>query len=125
MWWEYAAVRARLLGDGVPRFVTFVTQCSGHSALYRHVNVVEMQPSAQRLPTGIRDRQVRRVLLRTRPLVLDGPETPGIKAFTRAERCVAALNRMDMAIKAAEIDDPVKGVNKLFDYLWQMEDESE
>ena len=109
----------------VSRFITFVTQCAGHSTMYRHVNVVEMRPGAKRLPTSVRGREVKRVLLRTKPLILDDPSTPGIKAFVRAERCVAALNRMDLAIKAAEIADPKRGVNELFDYLWKMEGESE
>lgn len=108
------------------RFYVFLTSAAHHSAYYRHVNVVELKPGS-RLPSSIRSREVKQVLLRTIPLRIEQPggaNGPAIYVFTRAEKVINKLNNMTLSLQIADFEG-TQGVKNLFDHLWKMETDDE
>jgi hypothetical protein len=112
--------------DGMPRFIVKVTRPRDWSDPTEcYINVLELRPDADtmRPPSSVRSRSVRRVLLHLGPLHTHGDDTPGVRAFVRAERVVEILNRLDLALQAAELGG-TRGVKELFEYYWRLEGET-
>jgi len=104
-------------GIKAPRFVFYVNNILND--LYR-IEVVELKPGAV-LPftdvyhvpfSSIDIVYVEQVLIRTKAL----PIEECVDDLIRANRVVTALNRMDMALQAAELEP--NGIQNLFNQLW-------
>jgi len=104
-----------------PRFVyySYSRLRSIVGTVYR-IEVVELNPGVQ-LPhgsvahvafTSIRSEYVKQVLKQTKFATVED----SISDFERVERVVKALNNMDMALQAAELEP--NGIQKLFNQLW-------
>jgi hypothetical protein len=100
-----------------PRFVFYVNNILGDR--YR-IEVVELKPGTllpfndvYRVPfSSIDITQVVQVLIRTTPL----PVEECVDDLIRTERVVTALNRMEMALQAVELEP--NGIQNLFKQLW-------
>ncbi len=101
-----------------PRFVYYTNNVL--MDLYR-VEVVELKPgTALQFPSyachipysSIDITQIVQVLIRTKAL----PVEECVEDFVRAERVVKALNNMDLALQAAELEPD--GIQNLFNQLW-------
>jgi len=102
-----------------PRFVYYTNNAL--SDLYR-IEVVELKPGAA-LPfaiykdyhvpySSIDVAQIAQVLVRTKLF----PVEECVEDLIRVERVVKALNNMDLALQAVELEPD--GIRKLFDQLW-------
>jgi hypothetical protein len=100
-----------------PRFVFYVNNILND--LYR-IEVVELKPGST-LPfndvyhvpfSSIDIIDIEQVLTRTKLV----PVEECIEDYIRAERVVKALNNMDLALQAAELEP--NGIKNLFDQLW-------
>jgi len=103
-----------------PRFVyySYSRLRSIVGTVYR-IEVVELNPGVQ-LPhsvshvafTSIRSEYVKQVLKQTKFATVED----SISDFERVERVVKALNNMNLALQAAELEP--NGIQKLFNQLW-------
>jgi hypothetical protein len=117
-----------------PRFVMYSKQSPDEEAYYSIV-VLELMPevnygipkvnygASHYIPfSNVKKEHIKQVLLQTSYLNLhdgeggDEDHSSCIREFIRAERVVTALNNMDLALQAAELEPD--GIKNLFDQLW-------
>src|SRR5262245_31571700 len=115
-WWESVG------RNGLPRFYIFLTPSNLSNHNYKHINVVELEPTATVLPRTYRSRCIKRTLLRTVPLYMGDEYSSGYGVFSKAERVVELMNSMTLSVMAVEQEK--HGLQRLFEKLWDEDDGS-